>query len=127
MSKINKKQLEGAEQDLIMKIREGQWLEELKGKGMSAEDVENNAREALGITENDSIIEKAQEILPKMNLAKFSLIKLNSLTQDLSSVNLLSQEEEILLNSIEKRLAEKVGNFFGLDNVYEDHEGGNND
>ena len=119
MSKINKTALEAKEQDVQLKIREAQWLEDLRGKGRSPEDVESVARDILGIDENGSVIATASEVLPKFNSAKMALIQINGLTEKLVGGNLISQEEEILLNSIERRLADKVAKFYGIDNVYE--------
>jgi hypothetical protein len=119
MRKINKTALEAKEQDVQLKIREAQWLEDLRGKGRSPEDVEITARDILGIDENGSVIATASEVLPKFNSAKMALIQINGLTEKLVGGNLISQEEEILLNSIERRLADKVAKFYGIDNVYE--------
>jgi len=119
MSKINKTALEAKEQDVQLKIREAQWLEDLRGKGRSPEDVESVARDILGIDENGSVIATASEVLPKFNSAKMALIQINGLTEKLVDGNLISQEEEILLNSIERRLADKVSKFYGIDSIYE--------
>ena len=120
MGKINKAVLEAKEQDVTLRIREAQWLEELRGKGSSPDEIESKAREILGIDENGSVIATASEVLPKFNNAKMSLIQINGLTEKLVDGNLISQEEEVFLKSIERRLAEKVAKFYGIDSVYEE-------
>ena len=120
MSKINKTKLEAASQDLELRIREGQWLENLRTNGKSPEDVENKAKEILGVEENGSIIATAAEVLPKLNIARAALIQLNNLTDTLSSNNLLGEAETELFRSVERRLGEKVGKFFGVEELYEE-------
>ena len=120
MGKVNKVFLEAKEKDIELRVREAQWLEELRSKGSSPEDVEIKAREILGIDENGSVIATASEVLPKFNSAKMALIQINGLTEKLVDGNLISQEEEILLKSIERRLADKVAKFYGIDSVYEE-------
>lgn len=120
MNRINKQLLEARQQDTEVKIREAQWLENLRNNGKSPEDIELTAREILGIDENGSVIATASEVIPKINLAKMSLIQINGLTANLKDANLISQEEEVFLNAIEKRLAVQVSKFFNLENVYEE-------
>lgn len=120
MGKVNKVFLEAKEKDIELRVREAQWLEELRSKGSSPEDVEIKAREILGIDENGSVIATASEVLPKFNSAKMALIQINGLTEKLVDGNLISQEEEILLKSIERRLADKVAKFYGIESVYEE-------
>jgi hydroxymethylpyrimidine pyrophosphatase-like HAD family hydrolase len=120
MSKIDKVKLEAQQQDTELRIREAQWLENLRVNGRSPEDVEDRARQILGIDENGSVIQKANEVLPKFNIAKKALIEINALTEKLQDGNLISQEEGILLKSIERRLAEKIANFYGLESVYKE-------
>ena len=127
MSKsLDLKTLNARSMDLETRIREARWLESLELNGRSVDDVKQEARDFIEFGEEDSFIgnDKVEDTVKKHNILKKSLISINKLTADLKDSNFISMEEEVFLNAIERRLADKVSSVYRIENLYveEDNE-----
>ena len=120
--KIDLGTLNAKSMDYEVLLKEAMWLEELDLKGRSIESIKTDTRRFLEINEEDSVIGTAQDKVKNYNLLKNSLVKINSLTNDLKSSNFISQQEEVFLASIEKRLAEKIQQIYNIqdEDLYEE-------
>lgn len=120
--KIDLRVLNARQMDFEVMIKEAKWLESLNVNGRSTESIEKDVKKFLNFGDEESVIAKADEKVVEYNLLKNSLIKINKLTGELNSGNLISQEEGILLGAIERRLAEKVKGIYNLDDedLYEE-------
>lgn len=118
--KLDLKTLNARSMDLETRIREARWLESLEINGKSVDDVKEEARNFIEFGEEDSLIgnDQVEETVKQNNRLKRSLIDINKLTGDLKQSNFISMEEEVFLNAIEKRLANKVSKVYKIDNLY---------
>ena len=121
MSKsLDLKTLNARSMDLETRIREARWIESLEINGKSISDIKQEARDFIEFGEEDSLIgnEQVEDTVKANNRLKRSLIDINKLTADLKESNFISMEEEVFLNAIERRLAEKVSKLYKIDNLY---------
>lgn len=120
--KIDLNTLNAKSMDYEVLLKEAMWLEELDIKGRSIESIKTNTRRFLQINEEDSVIGTAQDKVKNYNLLKNSLVKINSLTNDLKNSNFISQEEEVFLATIETRLAKKIQQIYNIqdEDLYEE-------
>lgn len=124
--KIDLKMLNARQADYETMIREAKWLENLGINGKSIDNIEKDVKKFLNFGDEESVIAKADDKVIEYNLLKNSLIKLNTLTIDLTSGNLISEEEATLLGSIEEKLASKVKGIYNIDDLYKLEEGEKN-
>lgn len=120
--KIDLRVLNARHMDYETMIKEAKWLESLSVNGRSVDAIEKDVKTFLNFGDEESVIAKADDKVIEYNLLKNSLIKINKLTEELNSGNLISQEESILLGAIERRLAEKVKSIYNLEDedLYEE-------
>ena len=125
MSKsLDLKTLNARSMDLETRIREARWIESLEINGKSISDIKQEARDFIEFGEEDSLIgnEQVEDTVKANNRLKRSLIDINKLTADLKESNFISMEEEVFLNAIERRLADKVSSVYKIEKLYLEEE-----
>lgn len=115
MKKLDKVLIGARNQDLEVKIREANYLEELAVNGKSPESVITEVKETLGIEETGSVIAEYETKASELNKLQKNLVDVNGLTQRLLNDKLISDDDLAVLESIEHRLAVKVAGVYGLE------------
>lgn len=115
MKTIDRTLIGARNDDLSSKIQEAKYLEELAIKGLGPEDVISDVKRTLGLNNEDSVIVEYETKVKELNKLQKNLVDTNSLTKRLSDDNLISEEEQKVLVSIESRLAEQLVGIYNIE------------
>ena len=115
MKKVDKVALQGRNTDMQQVIQEAKFFENLNNMGRSEDDILEEARKYLELTENDSIIASSDDKVKELNILTRNLADINDLTNRLESGKVINESELESLRSIEGKLAEQVKAIYGIE------------
>jgi len=115
MKKINSETISARNADMQQTIGNARFFETLNNAGRSQEDILEEARTYLSITENDSIIASSDDKVKELNVLTRNLIDINSLTNRLNDANILEEGDLEVLQKLESKLAEQVKAIYGIE------------
>jgi len=103
-------------------VQEAIRFEKLNNQGRSPEDITEEARKYLKISEDDSVLANAEDKIKSINRKARLLIDVNSLTNRLIDASMVSDEELAVLNKVEQGLANDIQEIYGIteDELYGD-------
>jgi hypothetical protein len=115
MKKVDKIALNGRNVDMQQVIQEAKFFENLNNLGRSQDDILEEARKYLELTENDSIIASSDDKVKELNILTRNLADINDLTNRLEDGKVVSESELESLRKIEQGLADKVKAVYGIE------------
>ena len=108
MKKINGSVLKAIMDDKQLLINQACFLENLETGGKGAKALLNDAKGFLKISEDDSVIALNLDIVKDYNKISNAVVSFNRSLVSLKELNLVSTEEESVLDNLHKKLVVKL-------------------
>lgn len=101
--------------DREMIVQDGVFAEDLQSKGITLQDLVNDARKVLEVGEDDAVRGSYEKQLKQQNVEAQAFISLVNSITNLEETGMISAEQAASLRDAEDRLAEKLAKRYDVD------------
>lgn len=106
---------ESKRNDREVVIQKGMFVEELESKGITVENLKDDAKKVLELDEDGSITAEWEDILKRQNIEAQAFISVVNSISKLEATGAVSSEDVKILRNSEEKLAKKLAERYGVD------------